>query len=78
MFKSHSTIQKKKDTKSTNELEGLTPNTPVVDDEAYARDAEILDIQINSDGVNNIAIMADYGAGKSSLIKTYLNKYRRG
>lgn len=45
--------------------------------EEYATDAAILEKEIKTDGVNNIAIVAKYGAGKSSLIKTYLDKYRQ-
>lgn len=44
--------------------------------ETYIMDADILEEQINSPDVHNIAISAVYGAGKSSAIKTYLEKHR--
>lgn len=43
----------------------------------YEEPAAILDKQIKIENVNNIAIVAKYGAGKSCLIKTYLDKYRK-
>lgn len=54
----------------------LLNNAPKESDD-YAVEAEILDAQVKSPGVNNIAIVAPYGAGKSSAITTYLNRYRR-
>lgn len=44
--------------------------------EEYCTEAAILDYEINSKGVQNIAVSAVYGAGKSSVIKTYLEGYR--
>ena len=44
--------------------------------ETYIMEADILEEQINSPDVHNIAISAVYGAGKSSAIKTYLEKHR--
>ena len=54
----------------------LLDNAPKESDD-YAIEAEILDLQVKNAGVNNIAVVAPYGAGKSSAIKTYLNRYRR-
>ena len=42
----------------------------------YEKDADILNSQIRKDNVNNVAVVAKYGAGKSSVINTYLRKYR--
>ena len=53
----------------------LLNNAPKENDD-YAIEAEILDAQVKSSGVNNIAVVAPYGAGKSSAIATYLNRYR--
>ena len=42
----------------------------------YIPEAEILQKQIETPNVCNIAVSAAYGAGKSSVIKTYLELYR--
>ena len=42
----------------------------------YNREADILNSQIGKDNVNNVAVVAKYGAGKSSAINTYIKKYR--
>ncbi len=42
----------------------------------YNREADILNSQISKDNVNNVAVVAKYGAGKSSAINTYIKKYR--
>ncbi len=44
--------------------------------EEYNREADILNSQISKDNVNNVAVVAKYGAGKSSAINTYLKNYR--
>lgn len=54
----------------------LLNNAPKESDD-YAVEAEILDAQVKSLGVNNIAVVAPYGAGKSSAIKTYIKRYRK-
>lgn len=54
----------------------LLDNSPIVDVNEYGREADILSQEIATPGVNNIALMASYGAGKSSAIETYLHKYR--
>lgn len=54
----------------------LLDNSPIVDVNEYGREADILAQEIATPGVNNIALMASYGAGKSSAIETYLHKYR--
>lgn len=54
----------------------LLDNSPIVDVNEYGREADILAQEIATPGVNNIALMASYGAGKSSAIETYLYKYR--
>jgi len=56
-------------------LDLLTDNAPQVYDE-YSEEAKILDTQINKSNVHNIAVVAKYGAGKSSVINTYLSQYR--
>lgn len=43
----------------------------------YNAEAKILKKQIDSPNVCNIAVVAKYGAGKSSVINTYLHNYRR-
>lgn len=42
----------------------------------YQIEAQVLDTQIKKSGVNNIAVVAPYGAGKSSAITTYIHDYR--
>jgi len=42
----------------------------------YKNEANILDSKIKKRGVNNIAVVAGFGAGKSSLIETYLRNHR--
>lgn len=54
----------------------LFDNAPAPNDE-YLLEAQALDEQIRKRGVNNIAIVAPYGAGKSSAIATYVKKYRK-
>jgi len=54
----------------------LSENSPKFYDD-YSAEADILDSQIKKENVNNIAIVAQYGAGKSSVIYTYLEKYRK-
>lgn len=67
---------KEKQNKSKNKIfELLIDNSPKIYKE-YEPEAAILDKQINTPNVNNIAIVAKYGAGKSSLIATYLDRYR--
>ena len=44
----------------------------------YEKEADILNSQISKENVNDVAIVAKYGAGKSSAINTYLRKYRSG
>lgn len=53
----------------------LISNTPIYNDERYGSYAEIIDEKVKEAGVYNIGIIAPYGAGKSSLIKTYKEKY---
>lgn len=57
-------------------LDLLSDNSPQVFVDDYYEDAAILDKQIKTPNVNNIAIVAKYGAGKSSVINTYLSLYR--
>lgn len=56
-------------------LDLLSDNSPQAFSEYY-EDAAILNKQINEPNVYNIAIVAKYGAGKSSVINTYLSRYR--
>ena len=53
----------------------LFDNSPKAYDD-YSEEASILNTQIQREGVQNIAVVAKYGAGKSSVIKTYLRDYR--
>lgn len=53
----------------------MQDNTPRYFEE-YIPEAEILQKQIETPNVCNIAVSAAYGAGKSSVIKTYLELYR--
>lgn len=53
----------------------LSDNSPQAFSEYY-EDAAILNKQINEPSVYNIAVVAKYGAGKSSVINTYLSLYR--
>ncbi|MDE6200813.1 MAG: hypothetical protein K2M47_02880 [Clostridiales bacterium] len=54
----------------------LLDNAPVESDD-YGVEAQVLDAQIRKKGVNNIAVVAPYGAGKSSAITTYIKRYRK-
>ena len=56
-------------------LELLSDNSPHVF-KAYYEEAAILDKQISSPDICNVAVVAKYGAGKSSVINTYLSLYR--
>ncbi len=42
----------------------------------YEQEADIIHSQLIKESVRNVAIVAKYGAGKSSVINTYLDKYR--
>lgn len=53
----------------------LNDNSPRVFEDYYT-EAEILNSQIKKEDVKNVAVVAKYGAGKSSVINTYLSKYR--
>ena len=57
-----------------NVFEPLTP--VVMTDEQSARYLSELRHALLNDQVRNIAITGDYGAGKSSLIRTFVEKYR--
>ncbi|MCM1222632.1 MAG: P-loop NTPase fold protein [Lachnospiraceae bacterium] len=55
----------------------LVSTAPVCDRDKYGDYADILHQQILAPDVYNIGIIAPYGAGKSSLIKTYKDtKYK--
>lgn len=56
-------------------LDLLSDNSPHVSKDYY-EEAAILDKQISAPDVCNIAVVAKYGAGKSSAINTYLSRYR--
>ena len=61
---------------NASKLSKLYNNAPQ-ESEDYAVEAQVLDTQVKSVGVNNIAVVAPYGAGKSSAIATYLKRYRK-
>lgn len=54
----------------------LFDNAPIECDD-YETEAQILDAQVKKQTVTNIGVVATYGAGKSSAIKTYLKRYRK-
>lgn len=56
-------------------LDLLSDNSPKAFKE-YEEDVSILQKQIDKPDVYNIAVVAKYGAGKSSVINTYLSLYR--
>lgn len=58
-------------------LSQLIDNGPETDELNYGNEIDILNRQIKNPQSKNIAIVAPYGAGKSSVIQTYLDKYRR-
>ena len=53
----------------------LVSTSPVVDYEMYDKYVDAIHHKIKADDVCNIGVIAPYGAGKSSLIKTYKDKY---
>ena len=53
----------------------LVSTSPVVDNTAYDKYVDAIHNKIKADDVYNIGVIAPYGAGKSSLIKTYKDKY---
>ena len=57
-------------------LSSLDDNEPKENDEEYGSEAVILHEKIDKHHVSNVAVMAKYGAGKSSVINTYLSLYR--
>ena len=65
---------KKGHEKETKKIK-LVSNTPTCDTR-YEEYADFLNEKIKEPDVNNIGIIAPYGAGKSSLIKTYKEKYK--
>ena len=54
----------------------LLDNSPTISED-YLEDANILNTKISNPTVKNIAVVAKLGAGKSSVIETYLDKYRK-
>lgn len=62
------------DSKSNKTDLKLVSTEPVCDEKQYGVYADILDQKIKAKSVFNIGIIAPYGAGKSSLIKTYKEK----
>ena len=55
----------------------LVSNSPVIDEKKYGVYADVLHDKIQDKNVYNIGVIGSYGAGKSSLIKTYQHKYRK-
>lgn len=53
----------------------LLDNSPAISTD-YDEDAKILNHQIENDNIKNVAIVAKLGAGKSSVIETYLDRFR--
>lgn len=53
----------------------LVSTSPVADHKMYDKYVDALHNKIATDDVYNIGVIAPYGAGKSSLIKTYKDKY---
>lgn len=53
----------------------LLDNSPAISTD-YDEDAKILNQQIGNDNIKNVAIVAKLGAGKSSVIETYLDRFR--
>ncbi len=53
----------------------LLDNSPAISTD-YDEDAKILNQQIENENIKNVAIVAKLGAGKSSVIETYLDRFR--
>lgn len=53
----------------------LLDNSPEISTD-YDEDAKILNQQIENENIKNVAIVAKLGAGKSSVIETYLDRFR--
>lgn len=64
------------DSETKNEFQTLTPIVDP-DKEGYQPYFKALDYALNRDDVKNIAITGPYGAGKSSVILSYLKKIER-
>lgn len=50
-------------------------NSPVLDEKHYKTYGQVLNDAINKEDVFNVGIIAPYGSGKSSLIKTFLHSH---
>lgn len=53
----------------------LLDNSPAISVN-YDEDAKILNQQIENESIKNITIVAKLGAGKSSVIKIYIDRFR--
>ena len=76
IFKKFKKFKRKEKVEVVNDypyLDLLSDNSPQAFPEYY-EDAAILNKQINEPNVYNIAVVAKYGAGKSSVINTYLRR----
>lgn len=70
MPKKQKTKEKRRDEKTPDYL----PIGPVVDEGTYSEYADVLEHGVLDSEIKNIGIIAPYGTGKSSLIKTWLHK----
>lgn len=57
-----------------DEILKFTSTAPICDEKKYGVYADIMDQQVKANNVYNVGIIATYGAGKSSLIKTFKDK----
>ncbi len=69
--------QIRKNSKDSEKILKLLCDNSPQEYEDYNFDAEILNSKIKSSNTYNIAVVGNYGSGKSSVIETYLNKYRK-
>ena len=66
--------RKKVEPKENSKIK-LESNSPVNNIGSYGNYVEVLHEKVQDNDVKNIGIIAPYGAGKSSLLKTYESKY---
>ena len=55
----------------------MSSNNPVASEKDYGAYVDVLDSKIEDSSVRNIGVIAPYGAGKSSLLATYVERVKK-